>query len=113
VNQLNHKLRVVMLGDYPLDNTQIRGGVQAVLAYLVKGLSQIEDVEVHVVRFRPKDWFGPDQKNQGGVTVHFLPPFPPFERLRNFRTYQANLNARLVSIQPDVVHAQDATANSS
>jgi glycosyltransferase involved in cell wall biosynthesis len=35
-----------------------------------------------------------------------MPPFPRFELARNFRAYQARLNAWLARIRPDVVHAQ-------
>ena len=34
-------MRVAIVGDYPLDSSQMQGGVQAAFAYLVKGLSRI------------------------------------------------------------------------
>jgi glycosyltransferase involved in cell wall biosynthesis len=109
--QSQDKIRVVMLGDYPLDNTQIRGGVQAVLAYLVKGLAQIEKVDLHVVRFKYPKWTGPDRMVRNGVTIHFLPPPPSLERARNHKTYQVSLNAKLAEIRPHLIHAQDATTH--
>jgi glycosyltransferase involved in cell wall biosynthesis len=104
-------IRVVMLGNYPLDDSQIRGGVQAVLAFLVKGLSQINELDVHIIRFKPLQWTGPDQIRQNNVTIHFLPIPPRFERLRNHRTYQISLNAELAKIRPSLLHAQDATTH--
>jgi glycosyltransferase involved in cell wall biosynthesis len=104
-------MRVAMVGEYPLEATQIRGGVQAVFAYLVKGLARIKDLQVHVLLFRKRDWTGPEQLEQNGVTVHWLPPFPPLQRLENYSTYQAMLNDRLAHIRPHVVHAQDSTAH--
>ena len=104
-------MRVAIVGDYPWDDAQIRGGVQAAFAYLVKGLSRIDDLEVHILTLRRRGWTGPDPVGQGGVILHLLPPFPRFERVRNYRTYQSILNEKLAQIQPDVVHAQDANAH--
>lgn len=104
-------MRVAIVGDYPFDSTQIWGGVQAAFAYLVKGLSQINDLQVHVLTFRGYDWTGPDRVEQDGITLHLLPLFPRFERARNYRTYQSILNKKLAQIQPGVVHAQGATAH--
>ena len=104
-------MRVAIVGDYPLDSTQIRGGVQAAFTYLVKGLSRIENLQAHILTFRRRDWTGPDQVEQNGAILHLLPLFPRFERARNYRTYQATLNGKLAQIQPSVVHAQGTTAH--
>ncbi len=103
-------MKVAIVGDYPVDSTQIRGGVQAAFAYLVKGLSRIDDLQVHVLTLRRRDCTGPDRVERDGIILHLLPPFPRFERARNYRTLQSTLNERLTQIQPRVVHAQDATA---
>jgi glycosyltransferase involved in cell wall biosynthesis len=104
-------IRVAMLGDYPLEYSQIRGGIQAVLAFLVKGLSQISELDVHIIRSRPLEWMGPDQIKQNNVTIHFLSIPPRFERLRNHHTYQTSLNTKLEKILPNLIHAQDATTH--
>jgi glycosyltransferase involved in cell wall biosynthesis len=111
MEQRRRVMRVAMMGEFPLDSTKIRGGVQAVIAYLVKGLAQIDGLQVHVLTLRHPNWTGPDTIEQNGVTVHLLPIFPPLERLRNYRTYLANLKAKLAQIRPDVVHAQDSTSH--
>ncbi len=89
----------------------MRGGVQAAFACLVKGLARIDDLEVHVLTFRQRDWSGPDRIEQNGVTVHLLPLPPRFERLRNYQTYQSIFGQRLAQLQPDLVHAQEAAAD--
>ena len=101
-------MSVALLGDYPVDASQIRGGVQAAFCYLVQGLSQIEGLRVHVLTFRGANWAGPDQLERDGVVLHLLPPLPRLERLRNYRSYQQRLKQQLDRIQPNVVHAQGA-----
>jgi glycosyltransferase involved in cell wall biosynthesis len=102
------KLRVAMLGAYPLDATKISGGVQAAYSYLVKGLSQTQSIDLHILTIRPSGYAGADQVKQQNLTVHFLPRYPRFERLRNYQNYQSIINAHLAKIYPDLIHAQDA-----
>jgi glycosyltransferase involved in cell wall biosynthesis len=102
-------MRVAIVGDYPLDTAQIQGGVQAAFAYLVRGLSQIDGLQIHVLTLGSPDRLGFDRIERDGVTLHIIPVYPRFELARNYRTYQARLNAKLAQIQPDVVHAQDAS----
>lgn len=102
-------MRVAIVGSYPLDSSRIEGGVQSAFAYLVNGLRQIDDLDLHILTFGGRSLRQPDRLEQEGVTIHLLPPFPRFELAKNFRTYQAAFNRELVQIRPDVVHAQDAT----
>lgn len=102
-------MRVALIGNYPLDSTRIHGGVQAAFAYLVKGLCQIEDLQVHILTLGGHNLSGQGQVKQNGATLHLLPGLPRFELARNYRTYQSYVNHRLAQIQPGVVHAQDAT----
>ncbi|MBE7552554.1 MAG: glycosyltransferase family 4 protein [Anaerolineales bacterium] len=102
-------MRVAIIGDYPIDVTQIHGGVQAAFTYLVNGLSQIDDLQIHILTLRGHNHAQHDPIMQNGVTVHRLPTFPRFELLRNYRVYQSRLDAKLAQIQPDILHAQDAT----
>lgn len=104
-------MKVAILGDYPLDITQIRGGVQAAFVYLAKALSQIDGLRVHILTFGDPEPTESPEIQRNGVTLHLLPPLPHFERARNYRTYQAMLREKLARIRPDVVHAQDATAH--
>jgi glycosyltransferase involved in cell wall biosynthesis len=105
------KIRVAMLGSYPMDTSRIWGGVQAAYAYLVKGLSQARNLEIHILTIKPPDYSGPEQVERGNLTVHLLLAYPRFERLRNYRTYQTMINKKLAQIQPDLIHAQDAGAD--
>jgi glycosyltransferase involved in cell wall biosynthesis len=104
------KLRVAMIGGYPLDPHRINGGVQSATAYLVKGLARIEGLELHVLVFQPSNWTGPECFDRDGVFVHMMPSYPRFERLRGYTTYQSMCNKILRQIQPAIVHAQEATS---
>jgi glycosyltransferase involved in cell wall biosynthesis len=102
-------MRAVLVGDYPLNDAQIRGGVQAAFSYLVKELCQIDDLQVHVLTLASSKMAGQVRSEKSGATLHFLPPFPRFELAKRFSTYQAQLNYKLDQIDPDVVHAQGTT----
>ncbi|NJN97121.1 MAG: glycosyltransferase family 4 protein [Anaerolineales bacterium] len=104
-------MRVAIIGDYPLNVARIQGGVQAAFAYLVKGLARIEDLQIHLVTMTGPRLAGQTQTRPDGVYLHYLPFFPRFEFARNYRTYQTHLNSVLAQIQPDVVHAQEATTH--
>ena len=106
-----NKLRIALIGKYPPDSSCIHGGVEAATVYLVKGLSRIEGLELHILTFRPPGWTNPDQFIQNGVYVHLLPIYPRFERLRNYRTYQSICNRALQEIQPAIIHAQEASTD--
>ena len=85
-------MRVALIGNYPWDSTRIKGGVQAAFSYLVKGLDQIEDLQVHILTMtRNQRLEGEHQVLENGSTLHFLPSLPRFEFVRRYRTYQSNL----------------------
>lgn len=102
-------MRVAIVGNYPLDGTRIKGGVQAAFAYLVKGLCEIDGLQVHILTRAGHDRSGLEQIEQNGVSLHLLPALSRLEFARGYRTYKAHVNHALIQIQPDVVHAQDAT----
>jgi glycosyltransferase involved in cell wall biosynthesis len=99
-------IRVVMAGDYPLDPLRIRGGPEAVMYQLAKGLSQTGEVELHVVTRRKDVARYRQEAVSGGYTVHYLPSprhipnllsGPTVDRLRLRRLFR--------SLTPDLVHA--------
>jgi glycosyltransferase involved in cell wall biosynthesis len=105
---VDKKIRVAMLGVYPGDSSQITGGVQAAYAYLVRGLRGLSLVEMNILSIKPSSSFLPSQVVDRNLTLDFLPVYPRYERLRNYRTYQSIVNRCLEKIRPDLVHAQDA-----
>ncbi|MDD5369346.1 MAG: glycosyltransferase family 4 protein [Anaerolineaceae bacterium] len=105
---MTERIRVAMLGPYPFDPSRISGGVQAAYTYLLKGLVQSDQLDVNVITFSSIVYRGPERFKKHNLTVHLLPAYPRYERLRNYQTYQTMINKILDQIQPDLIHAQDA-----
>ena len=106
-----HRLRVAIVGDYPVGGDRVGGGVESAFLYLVEGLRRIEGLELHLVTLdrRASARRVIPATATGGPTIHVLPMFPRLELLRGFRTYRRWLREVLDGIRPDVVHAQGAT----
>jgi len=102
-------MRVAIIGNYPWNGAHIKGGVQAAFSYLVKGLNQIEGLQLHILTMTGNPSLVGEQKLKNGTTLHLLPSLPRFELAWSYRTYRAYLRDSLSRIQPDIVHAQDAT----
>jgi len=102
-------IRVALIGDFPSRPDRLGGGVQAAFVYLVRGLVEIDDLEVHVLTFGDPAADATLPPPVPGATFHRLPPFRRFEFARDFRSYQRAIDAVLATIEPDVVHAQGAT----
>lgn len=103
------KLRVAIVGDYPLTKNHIWGGVEAAFTYLVRELAHCNALDLHVITLGDPARVREIQCELPQVNFHILPPFPRLEFARNFRSYQRTLDAALANIRPDVVHAQGAT----
>lgn len=108
---MGDEIRVVMLGTYPIDAGRIWGGVQAAYAYLVKGLAQQPNLDIHILSLKSGGIFETERVIGPNLTIHFLSHYPRFERLRNYRNYQSIINQKLKEIQPDLIHAQDAASD--
>ena len=109
---MTHKrIQVVMLGAYPADPARMRGGVEAAYAYLVKGLVRMNNMDLHILTFKPNTDQSAAHQSEANPTFHTLPGYPRFERVRNFSTYQRIVNKYLQEIKPDLLHAQDAGAD--
>ena len=101
-------MRVALVGTYPLDRTQIHGGVQSAFAYLVDGLCQRDGLEIHVITTH-EDNLERQEFVQNGALLHVLPPLRRFSLLTSYRAFRRALHDELARIKPDVVHAQEET----
>ena len=100
------RMRVALVGDYPLDPSRISGGPQAVLAYLLEGLKQFDRLDLHVVSAN-KQIRQASQFQRDNVTFHFVPhPRLPLEL--GFFVLRQRLRHVLQQIGPDLVHVQSA-----
>lgn len=97
-------IKVAMIADHPETGDKIDGGVQAVTSYLVHAMTQLQEIELHVLSFR----LGTDRVtvNEEPNYVRYSIPFSRFGTLTGFNKDQAALNACLATIRPNVVHSQ-------
>lgn len=65
-------MKVAVFSRYPSDSTRPKGGVESVTVVLVKALSQMEDLDVHVLTFESLRTKLAIEQN-GKITVHRLP----------------------------------------
>ncbi len=96
-------MRVAMLGDYPRDPDHIGGGVEAITLYLLRGLQQFDDLELHMLTLRS----GVTQEtvSHNGIIVHYLPTNYRVNALTFDWHHQRLLWKKLISLQPDIIHA--------
>lgn len=99
-------MRIALVGDYPIDPNRISGGPQAVFSYLLQGLEQFTDLELHVVTAH-KALDSSYTSQRDGVTFHYLAQ-PRMPRFLAFPSLQRSVHRVLHQIRPDLVHAQSA-----
>lgn len=100
-------MRVAIVGDFPGDPHRIQGGVEAVVAYLAKGLTTFGDLEVHTVTLTPR--LAHEQTIEWeGATAHYVPASFRFANLTRHRVNKQRLRAVLTRIAPNTVHAHIA-----
>ncbi len=95
-------MRVIILGQYPLDRGKIKGGVETCIIGLVNELKKYSDVEIHVItsQIMWKDI----TKKIDNVTVHYLaslplPRFLTIDTIDKYRTIK-----KIKELEPDIVH---------
>ncbi len=98
-------MRVAMLGPYPQDEHTILGGVEAVVACLLKHLAGVSDLELHLVTCQAgaADLQG-SRGGAAGWQTHVLAR-QRGGRLSFHRQERQGIVATLRQLEPDVVHA--------
>jgi glycosyltransferase involved in cell wall biosynthesis len=97
-------MRVVMLGQYPLDEQRILGGVEAVMVPLVRGLAGFKDLDLHIVTCQPLQ----EERTvttAAGLPLHVLNR-RRLGRLTSHRREIQAISRTIHRLAPDVVHAQ-------
>ncbi|OIQ05081.1 MAG: hypothetical protein COZ53_01120 [Candidatus Altarchaeum sp. CG_4_8_14_3_um_filter_33_2054] len=97
------KMRVIILGQYPLDMKKIRGGVETCIIGLVNELKKYSDIELHVIT-KEIMWEN-ITKVEDNVTIHYLasPPLPRFVTIKTIDQHKTI--KKIKELKPDVVHA--------
>jgi glycosyltransferase involved in cell wall biosynthesis len=99
-------MRVAMMGDYPRDPEHIGGGVEAITLYLLRGLQQFDDMELHMVTMRSD--VTERVVSHDGITAHYIPTNYRLNALTFDGHHRRLLRQELDAIEPDVVHAHIA-----
>ncbi len=98
-------MKLVMLGPYPIDNNtdSIKGGVQAVLVNMVKGLSRFRDLDIHIVTASHDIDRDADFKSNG-LNIHAVPADKRFGNVTLYLRTRKRLSEKIDQIRPDLVH---------
>ena len=97
-------MRVAMLGQYPLDERRIVGGIEAIMPLLLRGLIALGDLDVHVVTCQPgvqDGW----RTTSSGTRLCTIPRHAG-GRLTFHHQPVSALRRVLDELAPDIVHAQ-------
>jgi glycosyltransferase involved in cell wall biosynthesis len=102
---VSERLRVLIIGPYPIGNTPV-GGVETAVAGLAAGLGKLEAIEhVHVADMRP-DAVTDIEVLSPKITIHRLPAQKRL-RLLNSGAHDVSALRRLSErVRPDIVHGQ-------
>jgi glycosyltransferase involved in cell wall biosynthesis len=92
--------------DFPRDPEDPCGGVQAVSVHLVRGLSDLEGMEIHVLTQDP-ECRAPQQSCWGAVCVHRLPRLGRTTLRNAIGPGRRQMIRYVEALAPDVVHAHD------
>ena len=97
-------MRVVLGSAFPLDETLITGGVEAVAYYLASVLARRSDMDLHVVSCSERiarDFV----ERRGNMTIHWIKIGQRFHNFRIFTDYARRVARAYQSIHPDIIHA--------
>lgn len=97
-------MRIAMLGQYPLDENHIVGGVEAVMVPLLRALQAHTDLDIHVVTCQP-GVSSQLRRTGGGLPLEILERHR-LGRLTFHRRDVLGIRSAVERIGPDLVHAQ-------
>ena len=100
------RIKLAVVTAFPRDPGRPMGGVEAVSVNLVQALGEIPELDVHVVTTDHAS----DQAEQSGwqgVTVHRLPHSGKSVLLDAIGAGRRTVQAFLMQLAPDVIHAHD------
>lgn len=98
-------MRVALICNYPVDPSVVPGGVTAVAHYLVRGLTRVSDVDLHVVCCQP-DVPSDFTEERDGARIHFLATNGRFAQLLDERIERRRIARVLERIRPDLAHSE-------
>lgn len=99
-------MRVAIVTDFPREPDDPCGGVQAVSVHLVRALSRLDDLELHVVT-QDAACTAPEESAWDGICVHRLPRSGKATLSNAVGPGRQQMADYLKRLAPDVVHAHD------
>lgn len=97
-------MRIVMVGNFPLDPTCMPGGVEAVIRNVSVSLAQIPGLDVHVLSC-VSGISEPEQKTYKGITLNYLPRQRVLGNLTMHYQDTRRMTVALKELAPDIIHA--------
>ncbi|KPJ69433.1 MAG: hypothetical protein AMJ45_00350 [Syntrophobacter sp. DG_60] len=102
-------MKIAIVSHFPINTDNINGGVEAVTANLVEGLTDFHDLEIHVVTIN-KEINQDITISKKNYTLYILHS-PPFPVLLNTLTFdRKKIRATLREINPHIIHSHDIYA---
>jgi glycosyltransferase involved in cell wall biosynthesis len=99
-------MKIAMATHFPVVPTAPQGGVEAVSVNLVKGLAQLQDMEIHVVTLDTTIATN-SISHWDNVTIHRLAVSPGSILLQACGAWKHQLQNYLINLQLDLVHSHD------
>jgi len=99
-------MRIAIVTHFPVVPTAPLGGVEAVSVNLVKGLVQLQDMEIHVVTL-DTTIAANSISHWNNVTIHRLAVSSGSILLQACGTWKHTLQNYLINLRPDLVHSHD------
>ncbi|MBV5329648.1 MAG: glycosyltransferase family 4 protein [Chlorobium sp.] len=99
-------MKIAIATHFPAVQNAPQGGVEAVSVNLVKGLAQLQDMEIHVVTLDTTITAN-SISHWDNVTIHRLAVSPGSILLQACGAWKHTLQNYLINLQPDLVHSHD------
>ena len=103
---MKKKLSVAIVTNFPLIDGLITGGVEGASQFLVNGLSESGEVEVHVIAPGKHRTYSSEKRTH--CTVHWIPRFRVPGIIRYWTLERWFIQKIVKQINPDIVHFQGA-----
>jgi len=100
------QMRVAIVTDFPHDPDDPCGGVQSVSVHLVRGLSNLEGLDLHVVT-EDDECSTPIDDTWGKVRIHRLPRRKRATLANAIGPGRRQMTRYLQELSPDVIHSHD------
>src|SRR5438046_2273039 len=107
-NEMNDKIKVLMVGLLPSDIKKVDGGVVAVMLNLLSAFSRMANIEVTMVSFNQEMEEEKSIRYSSNISIHYIPYAIKFKLIDYFIS-RKRLNKIIGETKPDIIHIQEVT----